>query len=120
MGKFATRALWWSMFCLSWLAGISAAQAARPGVTMTQPAPQFLFDFGSPNAYLSWKLLPDIAARQGARADEIAAADQAVRSARVMAKSSFSSTSGVFASDFSLSVVRFFWKVLRAASAQIG
>lgn len=30
MGKFATRALWWSMFCLSWLAGISAAQAARP------------------------------------------------------------------------------------------
>jgi hypothetical protein len=37
-----------------------------------------------------------------------------------MAKSSFSSTSGVFASDFSLSVLRFFWKVLRAASAQIG
>ncbi|ATC23613.1 2-hydroxychromene-2-carboxylate isomerase [Caulobacter vibrioides] len=26
----------------------------------------FIFDFGSPNAYLSWKLLPDIAARQGA------------------------------------------------------
>ena len=26
----------------------------------------FIFDFGSPNAYLVWKLLPDIAARQGA------------------------------------------------------
>ena len=26
----------------------------------------FIFDFGSPNAYLSWKLLPEIAARQGA------------------------------------------------------
>jgi hypothetical protein len=45
---------------------------------------------------------------------------KAARSARVMAKSSFSSTSGVFASDFSLSVLRFFWKVPRAASAQIG
>ena len=26
----------------------------------------FIFDFGSPNAYLSWKLLPDIVARTGA------------------------------------------------------
>jgi 2-hydroxychromene-2-carboxylate isomerase len=26
----------------------------------------FIFDFGSPNAYLAWKLLPEIAARQGA------------------------------------------------------
>ncbi len=26
----------------------------------------FIFDFGSPNAYLSWKVLPDIAARTGA------------------------------------------------------
>ena len=26
----------------------------------------FIFDFGSPNAYLAWKVLPDIAARQGA------------------------------------------------------
>ena len=25
----------------------------------------FIFDFGSPNAYLAWKVLPDIAARQG-------------------------------------------------------
>jgi len=25
----------------------------------------FIFDFGSPNAYLVWKLLPEIAARQG-------------------------------------------------------
>ena len=27
----------------------------------------FIFDFGSPDAYLAWKLLPDIAARQGAQ-----------------------------------------------------
>jgi 2-hydroxychromene-2-carboxylate isomerase len=27
----------------------------------------FIFDFGSPNAYLAWKLLPAIAARQGAQ-----------------------------------------------------
>jgi 2-hydroxychromene-2-carboxylate isomerase len=27
----------------------------------------FIFDFGSPNAYLAWRLLPDIAARQGAQ-----------------------------------------------------
>lgn len=26
----------------------------------------FIFDFGSPNAYLAWKVLPEIAARQGA------------------------------------------------------
>ena len=26
----------------------------------------FIFDFGSPNGYLSWKVLPDIAARTGA------------------------------------------------------
>lgn len=26
----------------------------------------FIFDFGSPNAYLAWKVLPDIAARHGA------------------------------------------------------
>lgn len=26
----------------------------------------FIFDFGSPNAYLAWKVLPDIAARTGA------------------------------------------------------
>lgn len=26
----------------------------------------FIFDFGSPNGYLAWKLLPDIAARTGA------------------------------------------------------
>ena len=28
---------------------------------------EFIFDFGSPNAYLSWKVLPDILARTGAR-----------------------------------------------------
>ncbi len=28
--------------------------------------PEFLFDFGSPNAYLAWKVLPDIEARTGA------------------------------------------------------
>jgi 2-hydroxychromene-2-carboxylate isomerase len=27
---------------------------------------EFIFDFGSPNAYLAWKVLPDIAARTGA------------------------------------------------------
>jgi 2-hydroxychromene-2-carboxylate isomerase len=31
----------------------------------------FIFDFGSPNAYLAWKLLPDIAARRGARVNLI-------------------------------------------------
>lgn len=35
---------------------------------MSQPVPvQFLFDFGSPNAYLAHKLIPDIEARTGAR-----------------------------------------------------
>lgn len=35
---------------------------------MTMPAPDidFIFDFGSPNAYLAWKVLPAIAARTGA------------------------------------------------------
>ena len=28
---------------------------------------QFLFDFGSPNAYLAHKVIPDIEARTGAR-----------------------------------------------------
>jgi len=32
-------------------------------------APQFLFDFGSPNAYLAHKVLPEIEARTGARFD---------------------------------------------------
>lgn len=31
----------------------------------------FIFDFGSPNAYLAWKLLPGIAARRGARVNLI-------------------------------------------------
>ena len=34
---------------------------------MSQPCVQFLFDFGSPNAYLSHKVLPGIEARSGAR-----------------------------------------------------
>lgn len=35
---------------------------------MSQPVPvQFLFDFGSPNAYLAHKVIPDIEARTGAR-----------------------------------------------------
>lgn len=29
--------------------------------------PEFLFDFGSPNAYLAWKVLPQIEARTGVR-----------------------------------------------------
>jgi 2-hydroxychromene-2-carboxylate isomerase len=33
----------------------------------TNPVVQFLFDFGSPNAYLCHKLIPAIAARTGAR-----------------------------------------------------
>ncbi len=33
----------------------------------SRPEPQFLFDFGSPNAYLSHKVLPAIEARTGAR-----------------------------------------------------
>ncbi len=31
----------------------------------------FIFDFGSPNAYLSWKALKDVAARQGATVNVI-------------------------------------------------
>ena len=31
----------------------------------------FIFDFGSPNAYLAWKVLPGIAARTGARVNLI-------------------------------------------------
>ncbi len=34
---------------------------------MTAKTVDFIFDFGSPNAYLSWKVLPAIAARHGAR-----------------------------------------------------
>jgi 2-hydroxychromene-2-carboxylate isomerase len=30
-------------------------------------SPEFIFDFGSPNAYLAWKVLPEIEARTGAR-----------------------------------------------------
>ena len=33
--------------------------------------PQFLFDFGSPNAYLAHKVLPDIEARTGKRFDYV-------------------------------------------------
>ena len=31
--------------------------------------PEFIFDFGSPNAYLAWKVLPEIEARAGAAFD---------------------------------------------------
>lgn len=34
---------------------------------MPQPVIDFIFDFGSPNAYLAWKVLPEICARTGAR-----------------------------------------------------
>ena len=34
---------------------------------MTSPTVQFLFDFGSPNAYLCHKVIPEIEARTGAR-----------------------------------------------------
>ncbi len=34
---------------------------------VTEDAPQFLFDFGSPNAYLAHKVIPAIEARTGAR-----------------------------------------------------
>ena len=34
---------------------------------MTRNAPQFLFDFGSPNAYLSHRVIPEIEARTGVR-----------------------------------------------------
>ena len=33
---------------------------------MSRPAIDFIFDFGSPNAYLAWRTLPEIAARTGA------------------------------------------------------
>lgn len=36
---------------------------------MTTKTVDFIFDFGSPNAYLAWKLLPAIAARHGARVE---------------------------------------------------
>jgi 2-hydroxychromene-2-carboxylate isomerase len=38
---------------------------------MTQPVIDFIFDFGSPNAYLSAKVLPGIVARTGARVNRI-------------------------------------------------
>ena len=34
-------------------------------------SPEFIFDFGSPNAYLAWKVLPEIEARTGARFDPV-------------------------------------------------
>lgn len=34
-------------------------------------SPEFIFDFGSPNAYLAWKALPAIEARTGARFDPV-------------------------------------------------
>lgn len=34
---------------------------------MTKPVAQFLFDFGSPNAYLCHRVIPDIEARTGTR-----------------------------------------------------
>jgi 2-hydroxychromene-2-carboxylate isomerase len=33
---------------------------------MTRPVIEFVFDFGSPNAYLAWKVLPAMAAEAGA------------------------------------------------------
>lgn len=33
---------------------------------MTKPQIEFIFDFGSPNAYFAWQVLPTIAARHGA------------------------------------------------------
>jgi 2-hydroxychromene-2-carboxylate isomerase len=38
---------------------------------MTQPVIDFIFDFGSPNAYLSAKVLPGIVQRTGARVNRI-------------------------------------------------
>ncbi|MEI7446634.1 MAG: 2-hydroxychromene-2-carboxylate isomerase [Burkholderiales bacterium] len=38
---------------------------------MSRPAVQFLFDFGSPNAYLSHKVLPDLEARTGATVEYV-------------------------------------------------
>ncbi len=34
-------------------------------------SPEFIFDFGSPNAYLAWKVLPEIEARTGAAFDPV-------------------------------------------------
>jgi len=39
----------------------------NPSQTMTPVTVQFLFDFGSPNAYLSHKIIPEIEARSGAK-----------------------------------------------------
>ena len=36
---------------------------------MTRPVIEFVFDFGSPNAYLAWKVLPRLAAEAGAAVD---------------------------------------------------
>lgn len=33
---------------------------------MTKPVIEFIFDFGSPNAYLAWQVLPELAARHDA------------------------------------------------------
>jgi len=38
---------------------------------MTQPAPQFLFDFGSPNAFLSHRAIPAIEQRIGMKFDYV-------------------------------------------------
>lgn len=38
-------------------------------VDITTKTVDFIFDFGSPNAYLAWKLLPAIAARHAARVE---------------------------------------------------
>lgn len=34
-------------------------------------SPEFIFDFGSPNAYLAWKVLPEIEVRTGAAFDPV-------------------------------------------------
>lgn len=34
-------------------------------------SPEFIFDFGSPNAYLAWKVMPEIEARTGAKFDPV-------------------------------------------------
>ena len=34
---------------------------------MSAPRPEFYFDFGSPNAYLAYRVLPALEARTGAR-----------------------------------------------------
>ena len=40
---------------------------------MTKPVIDFIFDFGSPNAYLAWKVLPGVAARAGAEVNLVPA-----------------------------------------------